>query len=179
MADTITVTGVVGTVPQLGDAAGTPVCNFRLASSLRRYDKQSGKWTEYGTNWYSVGAYRYLGKNVAASVNKGDRVVVTGRVRLREWSNQTASGMTVDIDATSVGHDLTWGTTTYRKHNQAEADHADADQAEDAREDGDGFLPDAPETPDVPGAPLVETAPGASAESWSTVPPGHGREEAA
>ncbi|WP_166983782.1 single-stranded DNA-binding protein [Paramicrobacterium fandaimingii] len=156
MADTITVTGVVGTTPHLGDAAGTPVCNFRLATSLRRYDKQTGAWTEYGTNWYSVGAYRYLGKNVAASVRKGDRVVVTGRVRLREWSNQAGKGMTIDIDATSVGHDLTWGTTTFRKHNdtgdavEAEAGPVDveahADQTGAAAEERAGLIETAGES---------------------------------
>lgn len=175
MADTITVTGVVETTPQLGDAAGTPVCNFRLATSLRRYDKQTGVWTEYGTNWYSVGAYRYLGKNVAASVNKGDRVVVTGRVRLREWSNQAGKGMTVDIDATSVGHDLTWGTTTFHKHNEAvEKPESDADPSDDAELPGSD-----PQSSSGQSSELVERAAEGFHNGWPSVSVGTENVEAA
>lgn len=171
MADTITVTGVVGTEPQLGDAAGTPVCNFRLASSLRRYDKQTGTWSEYGTNWYSVGAYRYLGTNVAASVHKGDHVVVTGRVRLREWSNQGGKGMTVDIDATSVGHDLSWGTTAFSRHKDADAAMPRTDDADVGEDDASSPVPDSATGSLVSdtASPLAEAAAPLAHNGWGDV----------
>lgn len=142
MADAITVTGIVGTEPTEANVSNTKICNFRLASGLRRFDKQSGTWTDYGTNWYSVASYRYLADNTLKSLHKGDHVIVTGRLRVRDWANGDKKGTAVDIDADAIGHDLGWGTTRYERHNKdagAEDSAADDANAEDAPESS---LPD-------------------------------------
>jgi single-strand DNA-binding protein len=61
-----------------------------------------------------------LAENMFHSLGKGDRVVVAGRLRIREWEDGEKSGTTVEIDAATVGHDLSWGTSAYtRRHTPA------------------------------------------------------------
>lgn len=139
MADTITVTGVVATPPTKGTAAGTPVCNFRLASGLRRFDREQGRWIEYGTNWYSVAAYRYLASNVSESISKGDRIIVRGRLRVKEWENSGGKGMALDLDAESIGHDLTWGTSSFTRHSRRDAE-TQTEEPEDIEGANDEFV---------------------------------------
>lgn len=112
--NTIALTGLVATEPRaIITGAGTAITSFRLASTLRRFDKTRQEWVDDITNWYSVSTYRALAGNVASSVKKGERVVVTGRLRLRQWDTGQKSGMSADIDADSVGHDLNVGTATF------------------------------------------------------------------
>lgn len=116
MTDTITVTGNIATDPQnRRTSSGTPVTTFRVASSQRRFDKSSGRWVDDFTNWYSVSTWRGLGEHAFQSLRKGDRIVVTGRVRIRDWEAGAKHGTTVEIDAEAIGHDLLWGTTTFQK----------------------------------------------------------------
>src|SRR5690554_3603964 len=116
MTDTITLTGLVATEPKhLTTAEGLPITSFRLASSLRRFDRKTQTWVEVGTNWYTVSSFRRLAMSAAASISKGDRVVVTGRLRLREWQNADKAGMSIEVDADVLGHDLNWGTAKYMR----------------------------------------------------------------
>jgi len=116
MTDTITLTGLVATEPKhLTTAEGLPITSFRLASSLRRFDRKTQTWVEVGTNWYTVSSFRRLAMSAAASVAKGDRVIVTGRLRLREWQNADKAGMSIEVDADVLGHDLNWGAAKYMR----------------------------------------------------------------
>lgn len=116
MTDTITITGNVATPPEFKRTpAGVGITTFRVASGQRRYDRAMGAWVDAGTNWYSVSAFRGLADHAFTSLNKGDRVLLTGRLRLREWDNGTRRGIAVEIDAEAIGHDLLWGTTTFVK----------------------------------------------------------------
>lgn len=116
MSDSITVTGVVASeVRHLVTSEGLPISSFRLASRQRRYDRRAGSWVDGETNWYSVSAFRQLAANVAGSVSRGERVIVTGRLRMREWVNGERKGTSVDIEADALGHDLTWGTSSFAR----------------------------------------------------------------
>ncbi|WP_439592574.1 single-stranded DNA-binding protein [Microbacterium sp.] len=120
MSDTITITGNVATTPEFKrSAAGLPIATFRVGSSQRKYDRESGTWSETGTNWYQVSAFRGLAEHAFASLRKGERVIVTGRLRVRQWENGTKQGTSVDIEADAVGHDLLWGTTVFTKTGSA------------------------------------------------------------
>jgi single-strand DNA-binding protein len=68
------------------------------------------------TNWFTVSSFRALATNAAGSVVKGDRVVVSGRLRVRDWKNTDRSGTNVEIEADALGHDLSWGTSVYTRH---------------------------------------------------------------
>lgn len=114
--DTITITGNVATDPEFKrTTAGLAITTFRVASGRRRYDRDTGSWTDSGTNWYTVSVFRSLADHAFASLHKGDRVILTGRLRLREWENGTRRGTAIEIDAEAIGHDLLWGTTTFVK----------------------------------------------------------------
>jgi single-strand DNA-binding protein len=116
MTDTITLTGLVATNPRhIVTSEGLAITSFRLASNQRRFDRGQNAWVDGDTNWYTVTAFRQLGTHVATSVEKGQRVIVTGRVRIRDWDSGEKTGTTVEIDAEAVGHDLTWGRATYTR----------------------------------------------------------------
>jgi single-strand DNA-binding protein len=116
MSDSITVTGLIATTPRhVVTSEGLPITSFRLASSQRRYDRASEKWVDASTNWYTVTAFRQLAINAVPSLAKGDRVVVSGRLRVRDWQNDDRTGTNVEIEAESIGHDLFWGTATFTR----------------------------------------------------------------
>ncbi|BAJ31232.1 MULTISPECIES: single-stranded DNA-binding protein [Kitasatospora] len=94
---------------------GVAVANFRLAARERRYDRERGDWTEGETTWVTVVAWRRLAVNVVSSVNKGDPLLVSGRLRVREWGEEGSRRTEVEIDARSVGHDLARGTSAFRR----------------------------------------------------------------
>jgi len=117
MTDTIFLTGVVATSPRhVTTSEGLAITSFRLASSQRRYDRALSKWVDGDTNWFTVSSFRNLATNAAGSVAKGDRVVVAGRLRVRDWENTDRSGTNVEIEADALGHDLPWGTSVYTRH---------------------------------------------------------------
>lgn len=122
MSDIVTIVGKVATDPnraQLG--GGASVTNFRLASTHRRFDQATQSWVDSGTNWYSVAAYRRLGEHAKASLRTGDSVIVTGRLRIRNWESNGKTGTSVDIEAEAIGHDLRWGTSAYLRASKVPA----------------------------------------------------------
>lgn len=116
MNDTITVCGIVATEPRhLVTETGIAITSMRLASPSRRWDRANSMWTNGPTNWFTVTAFRSLAANVHKSVKKGDRILVTGRVRIRTWERDGRGGTSVEIDAEAMGQDLAWGISNWIK----------------------------------------------------------------
>jgi len=116
MSETISVQGLVATTPRhLVTQDGLPITSFRMASTHRRFDRTTKKWVDGETNWYTITAFRQLAINVAGSISKGERVVVSGKLRVRDWDNGERAGTSVEIEAEAIGHDLTWGTSTFTR----------------------------------------------------------------
>lgn len=116
MADIITVRGfVAGDVRPGTTNGGVNTANFRLGSTDRHYDRATQQWVDGDTNWFTVQAYRQLAGNIAGSVKKGQRVVVMGRLKLRQWERDGRIYNVAQIDAESIGHDLSWGTANYQR----------------------------------------------------------------
>lgn len=113
MSDSITIVGVIGTDPEKKTWNGTPITTFRVASKNRRFDRATGAWVDGETNWYTVSAYRRLAEHVFASVHRRDRVILTGRLRVRNWDSGEKRGTSVDIDVDAIGHDLLFGTSAF------------------------------------------------------------------
>ena len=114
MTDNITLTGIVATTPRhLITSEGLPITSFRLASTQRRFDRSQNRWVDGETNWYTISGFRQLAINITTSIKKGERVVVTGRLRIREWVVAEKTGTTIEVDADAIGHDLSWGTSTF------------------------------------------------------------------
>lgn len=122
MSDTIIVTGTVATEPEMKlTDSGTARLTFRLASPQRKFDKNQNAWVDTGTNWYTVVAWRRLAENAYDSLGKGDRVIVSGRLSISDWERNGKSGTAIEITAETMGHDLFWGTATFRKPSSAPA----------------------------------------------------------
>ena len=116
MSESFTVSGLVATTPRhLVTQEGLPITSFRLASSKRRFDRTKKIWVEGETNWFTITSFRQLAINSAASISKGDRIVVSGRLKIRDWDNGERSGTSVEVDAESLGHDLVWGTAEFSR----------------------------------------------------------------
>jgi single-strand DNA-binding protein len=116
LMETVSVTGLVATTPRhIITADGLPITSFRLASAYRKFDRVESKWVDGETNWFTVTSFNKLALNVSTSINKGDRITVTGTLRVRDWDNGERSGTSVEIEASAMGHDLTWGTSVYTR----------------------------------------------------------------
>jgi single-strand DNA-binding protein len=116
MSELISVAGLVATTPRhLVTQDGLPITSFRLASSQRRFDRSQNKWIDGETNWYTVTGFRQLAINASTSVSKGDRIVVAGKLRVRDWDNGERAGTSVEIEAESIGHDLSWGSAVFTR----------------------------------------------------------------
>lgn len=116
MSETLSVAGLVATTPRhLVTQDGLPITSFRLASSSRRFDREQNKWIDGETNWFTITSFRQLAINSAGSVNKGDRVSVTGKLRVRDWDNGERAGTSVEVEADSMGHDLAWGSSVFTR----------------------------------------------------------------
>jgi single-strand DNA-binding protein len=116
MSDTITLTGLVATPPKhIVTNEGLQITSFRLASTQRRFDRTEQKWVDADTNWYTVTAFRALAANAFGSILKGQRVVVTGRLKVRDWQTDEKTGTTIEVDADALGHDLTFGTSQFTR----------------------------------------------------------------
>ncbi|BCW67401.1 hypothetical protein NicSoilB4_21640 [Arthrobacter sp. NicSoilB4] len=114
MSDNITVRGFVATEPKSSTTpGGVATASFRLGSTDRRYDRAKDAWVDGSTNWFTVQGYRQLAGNIGCSIKKGQRVIVTGRLKMRSWENDGRIYHVAEIAADSVGHDLMWGSANF------------------------------------------------------------------
>lgn len=114
----ITVTGHVGAPPRTRVlASGAVVTDFRLASTPRLQDKATGAWSDGETLWFGVSCWRALAENVAASVSKGDKVVVSGRLTVSTWTTEKGEQRSgLEIISPTVGFDLSRGAAVLHKN---------------------------------------------------------------
>lgn len=107
--------GNVATQPVYRDLANGASARFRLAVTSRYWDREKSGWTDGHTNFFTVWAHRALATNVGASVSVGDPVIVQGRLRVRTETRDGQSWTSADIDAVAIGHDLSRGTSAFRR----------------------------------------------------------------
>ena len=140
MSESFTVSGLVATTPRhLVTQEGLPITSFRLASSNRRFDRTKKLWVDGETNWFTINSFRQLAINSASSLSKGDRIVVSGRLKVRDWDNGERSGTSVEIEADCLGHDLVWGTTEFSRTVLVREDPED-DEPEESELDSESAL---------------------------------------
>lgn len=111
----VTVIGNVATTPVYRESAHGPMARFRMAATPRRWDRERQTWTDGPTSFFTIWTTRQLASNVTASVTVGEPVIVQGRLRVRETERGGQHWTTAEIDAASVGHDLTRGTAAFRR----------------------------------------------------------------
>jgi single-strand DNA-binding protein len=131
MSDTITLRGLVATTPRhITTESALEVTSFRLASTTRKLDTETGVWVDSDVNWFTVSSFRQLASNVAQSISKGERIVVSGRLKVRDWDNGERSGTSVEIEASAIGHDLTFGTSSFERRSLVVTEPEDEEEAE-------------------------------------------------
>jgi single-strand DNA-binding protein len=117
----VTVTGNVASAIDYRTSAttGVPVARFRIASTVRRFDRQRESWSDAFTSFYTVWAWRSLAANVASSVTVGEPVIVTGQVRIKETDKEGKHFLSADLMASAIGHDLSRGTSAFARVSAA------------------------------------------------------------
>lgn len=89
MLPRITIDGRLAADPELRfGQSGTPICRMRVVASDRRLNQQTKEWEDGDTLWIDVTAFKQLAENVVESVQKGDLVVITGKIKTEEWEDR-------------------------------------------------------------------------------------------
>ncbi len=117
----VTLVGNLTRDPELRfTQSGRGVASFGLAVN-RRY-QMNGEWQEE-TSFFNVVAWGDLGENASASLNKGSRIVVTGRLQQREYETREGEKRTVvEIIADDLGPSLRWAQAEVNKISRDSAD---------------------------------------------------------
>ncbi|TNM67635.1 single-stranded DNA-binding protein [Streptomyces sp. NP160] len=121
---TFTLVGHLGADPELRvTTSGTPYTKFRVAESDSWRDQSTGVWVDGPPNWWDVTCWEELAENVAASVKKGSRVVVSGTFEHREYEvrdgERTERRRAITLRARSVSLDLRRGPADQRVRDRA------------------------------------------------------------
>lgn len=153
MDATITVTGNVGSDIDLrsDDTNEWAYAAFRLACTPRQF--RSGGWRDGETIWLNVNCRnKALSLNVRASIGRGDPVIVSGRLSTWSWVNKETGVVNerLVLEALTVGHDLTRGTSSFRRAERATVEPPAPEESDPFGElagEGEGSTGD--DTPDV------------------------------
>jgi len=119
--NSVTLVGNITRDPELRfTQGGRGVASFGLAVN-RRY-QQNGEWQEQ-TSFFNITAWAELGENAAASLTKGSRVIVTGRLQQREYETREGEKRTiVEVIADELGPSLRWAQAQVERIQRDSAD---------------------------------------------------------
>ena len=123
MSSSVTLVGVNLTRdPELRfTPSGKATCELGVADN-RRFQRQGSSEWEEDVSFYDVTTWGDLAEHVASSLNKGDRVVVSGRLQQRSWeANDGTKRSKVEIVASAVAPDLTFATAEVTKIRKDQA----------------------------------------------------------
>jgi len=125
---TLTIAGNLVDDPELRfTPAGQPVARFRIASTPRFYDKQTNDWKDGDPLFLTVNVWRQAAENVAESMTRGTRAIVTGRLRQRSYETKEGEKRTVyELEADEVGVSLRSATAKVSKVTRTSGGEAQA-----------------------------------------------------
>jgi single-strand DNA-binding protein len=126
----VTLQGNLGGDVRFHETAKGPVAHFRVGATPGWFDRETDRWVNGPTTWYSVTAWRQLARHCAQSLTRGDAVVVHGRLTMREWASNGSQGVDLEVNAVFVGHDLNRGTTVFTKARSSSSGTGDGAVAE-------------------------------------------------
>ncbi|MGH3657837.1 MAG: single-stranded DNA-binding protein [Micromonosporaceae bacterium] len=109
---TTVITGNLTADPELRFTQnGVAVVKFSVAQTPRRYDKTTESYTDGDTLFMRCTAWRQAAENIAETLTKGTRVVVTGRLQQNSWETSDGNTRTsIDLEVDEVGPSLRWAT---------------------------------------------------------------------
>ncbi len=107
----ITVIGNLTGDPELRFiSSGAAVVNFTVASTPRTFDRQANEWKDGETLFMRCSLWREAAENVAESLTKGMRVIVTGRLVSRSWETNGEKRSVMEMQVDEVGPSLRYAT---------------------------------------------------------------------
>jgi single-strand DNA-binding protein len=114
---TITVVGNLTDDPELRfTPSGAAVAKFRIASTPRTMDRQSGEWKDGEPLFLACNIWRDAAEHVAESLQRGARVIVQGRLRQRSYETREGEKRTVyELEVDEIGPSLRYATATVQK----------------------------------------------------------------
>ena len=118
---TITAVGNLTDDPELRfTPSGAAVAKFRVASTPRSFDKASGEWKDGEPLFLACTVWRQSAENAAESLQRGARVIVTGRLRQRSYETREGEKRTViELDVDEVGPSLRYATAKVQKASRS------------------------------------------------------------
>ncbi|MDQ2835900.1 MAG: single-stranded DNA-binding protein [Actinomycetota bacterium] len=117
-ANVIIVGNVVDEVANRPTVSGVSRVSFRVASTQRWRDRESGQWVDGHKFFVNVTFWRDFAENVAASLKKGDPVVVNGKIFSRQYVRDESNHVAYEVEPESIGHDLARGTAVFTKRRR-------------------------------------------------------------
>lgn len=114
---TITIVGNLTADPELRfTPSGAAVANFTVASTPRIYDRQTGEWKDGEALFLRCNIWREAAENVAESLTRGARVIVSGRLKQRSFETREGEKRTViEVEVDEIGPSLRYATAKVNK----------------------------------------------------------------
>jgi single-strand DNA-binding protein len=117
----ITVVGNLVDDPELRfTPSGAAVAKFRVASTPRTFDRQTNEWKDGESLFLTCNVWRQAAENVAESLTRGMRVIVSGRLRQRSYETKEGEKRTVmELEVDEIGPSLRYATAKVQKLNRS------------------------------------------------------------
>lgn len=120
MSASVTIVGNITRDPELKyTPSGQAVVKFGVA--VNRRTKKDGEWVDAEPSFFDVSAWQGLAENIAESLSKGTRVVVTGRLEQRSWEQDGQKRYAVEVVADEVAPSLRWATAAVARTERSNA----------------------------------------------------------
>jgi single-strand DNA-binding protein len=121
---TITVIGNLTSDPELRfTPSGSAVANFTVASTPRTFDRQSNEWKDGETLFLRASVWREAAENVAESLTKGTRVIVSGRLKSRSYETKEGEKRTViELEVDEIGPSLRYANAKINRTQRSAQD---------------------------------------------------------
>src|SRR5437763_7380641 len=118
---TITVIGNLTDDPELRfTPSGAAVAKFRIASTPRTLDRASGEWKDGEPLFLACSVWRQAAENVAESLQRGSRVIVSGRLRQRSYETKEGEKRTVyELEVDEIGPSLRYATAKVQRMSRS------------------------------------------------------------
>lgn len=115
--------------------SGVAVAKFRMACTPQKLNRDTSKWEDQEASWYNVTLWRKQAENGAETLRNGTRVIVQGNLTVRQYEDKDGNKRTsIDVDATSIGLELTFVTATVAKNPKSGGGNGNRQQS-----GGDGW----------------------------------------
>jgi single-strand DNA-binding protein len=155
----LSVVGYVASEPQFSRVGnGIPRLTMKVAWTTRRIESATGEWVDGNTSFVRVTCWRRLAENLATCLRKGEPVMLRGRLDVRPFTGKDGiRRVSVDVDASYLGYDLTRGVAGFRRVWETTgktAEEAAAENGAVGEADGNGFADGEAARPALPDGPV-------------------------